>query len=436
MHHVPSVLRRRSWLAAVAAAALLAACGGGVGGADHGEDHDHPTIETAGRLVLAEQDARAVRVLDLDRGAIEATYTVDHVPSALHASPGGRYAVVMQRLQDQVQFIDGGIWQEDHGDHLHDYRQASAMAAWKLSGTRPTHYDLQAGRQAALFMDGDAASTPPRAAGVRLITDAAIAAGSVVANLDLAGPIHGLGEPVDGKLLTVARAEDAADALPTHLALHLRDGATWRFVRQLPTRCDGMHGSFSSGTYTVAGCVDGMLVVRHADAATVTERKAATPLRVSTIAGHPRLPGQFIGIATEGAAPAPVTTRFHALDGESATATLLQPQGWETGRVRRAHGFDRSGQRFFILDDQGALTVLQRQGGGWVTVARTPGVIPAMTTAAPAPAFAANGARDEVYLTDPVARQLLTVNSTTGAVIARRDLGFVPSYAAWTGITR
>lgn len=285
-------------------------------------------------------------------------------------------------------------------------------------------------------MDGNAAAVPAVPAGVRLFTDASIAAASLVASLDLAAPLHGLGEPVDDKLLTVARAADAADALPTHLTLWQRSGAGWTLTRQLPTRCNGMHGSFSADGYTVAGCSEGLLVVRHESATEVSERMAAAALRLSTVAGHPRLGAHFIGIGNEGAAPGPVTTRFLALDAATATAVEWLPQGWTSGRLRRAHGFDRSGQRFFVLDDQGTLVVGEFAGGAWTTLARVTGVVPVMPGAAPWPAFAANGARDEVYFTDPVARQLVVVDSTTGAVTARRDLGFVPSGLAWLGITR
>ena len=425
-------LRRLAGLLALCVAALLAACG------DGGDDHDHRDtfIDTAGRLAIVEQGAARLRVHDLDSGTVEAMHELDHAPSAVYASPGGRYALAVQRSQDQVQFVDGGIWQEDHVDHLHDYRQGSRLLAWKLSGPRPTHYDVQAGRQAAVFMDGNDSATPPAPAGVRLLTEASIAAGTVVASLDLPAPLHGLGEPVDDRLLTVARAADAGDALPTHLTLWRRQGASWTFVRQLPTRCNGMHGSFSAGGYTVTGCREGLLVVRHDTATEVSERLAAAPIRLATVAGHPRLGAHFVGIGNDGAAPAPVTTRFFALDAASATATEWVPQGWGSGRLRRAHGFDRSGQRLFVLDDQGTLVAARWQGGAWTPLARVPGAVPLMPSAAPWPALAANGARDEVYLTDPVARQLVVVDSLSGAVKARRDLGYVPAGLAWLGITR
>lgn len=431
----------RPWALALLVSALLAACGGGVDEkkeeAAHG--HDAVSIATAGRLAVAELGSKTLRLHDLDgaNAAVEASYTLDNEPSAVYASPGGRYALAVQRLQDQVQIVDGGIWQEDHGNHLHDYKQASRALAWKITGPRPTHYDVQAGKQAAFFMDGNAAATPVQNAGVRLFTEASIAAGALVASTDLAAPIHGLGEPVDDKLLLVSRAADAPDTLPTHLNLHLRNGSGYSFTRQIATRCNGMHGSFSSGAYTVAGCLDGMLLVQHTGTTTVDDgRKLATPLRVGTIAGHARLPGQFIGIATEGAAPAPVTTRFYAVDGERASVGDFVPEGWTTGRQRRAHGFDRSGQRFFVLDDQGTLIVSERRNGVWAPLARVSAAIPAMPTAAPWPLLVANGAVDELYLSDPVAKQLVVLDSKTGAVKARRALGYVPSTLSWLGISR
>lgn len=432
---LPPRRRRASWATPMLLAALMAACGGGGGDDDH--DHENTLIDTAGRLAVADAGSATLRLHDLDAPtASPASFTLTASPSALYASPGGRYAVAMQRTQDQVQFVDGGIWQEDHVNHLHDYKQAPALMSWTLPGSRPTHYDVQSGQQAAIFMDGNAAASPVANAGVRLITDASIAAGRTLATLDLSLPIHGLAEPVGDKLLAVARAADAPDTLPTHLVLHRRVGSGYVFDRELPTRCDGMHGSASSGAYSIVGCIDGMLLVQHTGATTVSERKLATALRVGTLAGHPRLPGHFVGIATEGTAPAPVTTRFYAVDAAAGSVQALQPTGWADGSIRRAHAFDRSGTRLLLLDHQGTLSVVQRQGSAWGATTRVTGVIPAMPTAAPWPAIAVNGARDEVYLTDPVARQLVVFNTQTLTVTARRNLDHVPSAAVWLGINR
>jgi hypothetical protein len=131
-----------------------------------------------------------------------------------------------------------------------------------------------------------------------------------------------------------------------------------------------------------------------------------------------------------------VTTRFYAVDGDAGTVSSFTPQGWVAGNIRRAHGFDRSGKRFALLDAQGTLILSQHQNKTWAPLARVTGVIPSMPTAAPWPAIVANGAKDELYITDPQARQLVVVDSATGAVKSRRNLDFVPSGVAWLGITR
>ncbi len=423
----------RLLLTTLVASALLAACGGGN---NHAGDDSAVSIDTAGRLALTENKAKTLRIHDLDSNTVQATHTLDNEPSGLYVSPGGRYAVAMQRTQDLVQFVDGGIWQEDHADHLHDYKKASQLMPFKLTGSKPTHYDLQEGKQAAVFMDGDSTVTPVQNAAVRLMTESSIASGQVVASLNLSFPIHGLGEPVDNKLLTVSRAADAPDTLPTHLNLYQRSGSGYIFDRQLDTRCNGMHGSFSSGNYTVTGCLDGVLLIKHISSTSVTDQKVSTPLRIGTLAGHPKLPGQFIGIANDGVAPASVTTRFYAINGDTASATEFVPTGWATGTVRRAHGFDRSGTRFYILDHLGTLIVFQRQGHAWVNAVRISGAVPVMPTVAPWPVITANGARDEVYITDPAGQKLVVLNSKTNVITARQDLGYTPSKAVWLGIQR
>jgi hypothetical protein len=425
----------KTTISVLATTTLIAACGGGGDGENVVVDQA-VTIDTSGRIATTEKDSTALRVHDLDSNTVQSVFQLDHIPSALYASPGSRYAVAVQRLQDTVQFVDAGIWQEDHTDHLHDYKEAPKSMAFKLTGSRPTHYDVQVGNQAAFFMDGDATASPAKNAGVRLFTDASIAAGQIVASLDLSAPIHGLGEPMGNKLLTVSRAPDATGTLPTHLNLYMRNGSSYNFDRQLATRCEGMHGSYSSGSYTVAGCSDGVLLVKHTSETQVVDSKVTTPLRVGTLAGHPKLPGQFIGVASEGAAPAIVTTRFFAIDGDAASATALVPTQWPAGSVRRAHGFDRSGTRFYILDNIGTLHVFTRQASSWVNTATIASAVPVMPTAAPWPVIIANSARDEVYISDPVSKQMITLNAATSLVGARRDLGYIPSNAVWLGIKR
>ena len=101
-------------------------------------------------------------------------------PSAVYASPGRRYALAFQRPQDTVQIADAGIWQEDHGDHLHDYKAAPKLLSFRITGPQPTHYDDRAG-QASIFMDGRApsavasATVPSSAPRARMVLIAVVA---------------------------------------------------------------------------------------------------------------------------------------------------------------------------------------------------------------------------------------------------------------------
>lgn len=420
----PKSSRRLIPLAAITLA--LAACGGGGGDPEEDSDHEHTHIETSGRLALSENVQPRLHVFDLDSGTVEGSHTLDSAASAVYTSPGQRYAVVLQNSGGLVQYVDGGVWQEDHGDHDHDYRQASSLRPWKLAGVRPSHFNAEAGTQGALFFDGLA----PTNASFQLVTDASIASGAAVAGTSLSAALHGLAIPRGSSVL--AAHPDAVSGLPAQLGVYARNGSGYTFSGTLPTRCDGMHGGAAAGDYTAVGCNDGVLLMRHTGVV-LTDSKVTTASRVSTVASHPALPGQFIGFSNSGT---PATTRFHAVDGAAGSATEIAPAAWPAGTLRRAHGFDRSGTRFFVLDSTGALHMWTHGASGWVTAAPVAGVIAAMPTAAPFPALATSGAVNEIYLTDPLAQQLVTLDSTTLAVKSRRALGFVPAHASWLGIAR
>jgi hypothetical protein len=408
---------------ALSLAMVLAGCGGGGGGDSH---HDAETIDTAGRLAIAEDAATALRIYDLDSGSVVSNFALANAPSAVYASPSRRYALAFQRTQDTVQIADAGIWQEDHGDHLHDYKEAPKMLTFRINGAQPTHYDERAG-QASIYMDGRA---PSQVSSAIVFNDADLGAGRIGAGVNFAVAMHGFAEPNGNFLVATYRAPEASG--PTQAEIYSRQGAQYSFVRRLDPQCPGMHGSFTRGSTTVAGCSDGVLVVSPQASGASAATKIATATGVSTLAGHPSM-ARFIGIGNAGT---PSTTRFYNIDAAGGTATAITINGWIDGRLRRAHGFDRAGRYFFVLDDAGTLHVLERGASGWATRKSIAAAIPAMPTAAPFPAFVANEARDEVYLSDPGARQLVVVNTGSLEVKRRANLDFRPTYLAWLGIVR
>lgn len=100
----------------IVSAAMLTACGGS---SSSDNPHEHTDIDTAGRLALFDTDASQLKVLDLDNSEVLASMAMDGEAPRLYASPGNRYAVAIQRGEDLVSFVDGGLYTEDHGDHMH-----------------------------------------------------------------------------------------------------------------------------------------------------------------------------------------------------------------------------------------------------------------------------------------------------------------------------
>jgi predicted small lipoprotein YifL len=124
---------------------------------EHGDDHEGEEgefhIETLGRLAVQESGAASVRIVELDNNSVIATLATTNPVTALAASPDRRYALAVQRNDDLVQFVDGGLWQEDHVSHLHDYRADPMLTPFSLNGVRPTHVEVH-GELLAVFNDG------------------------------------------------------------------------------------------------------------------------------------------------------------------------------------------------------------------------------------------------------------------------------------------
>lgn len=411
--------------AIVASTLLLAGCGGG--GADAPADVGE-RIDSAGRLAVLDKDSANVSLWDLDEGRRLQAFALDHAPAAIHASPGGRYAIALQRTQDQAQFIDGGLWQEDHGDHLHDYRQAPRLLNLRLPGVRPTHFETHAG-QAAVFNDGLEADG--RNAEVVLLSDAGIGRGAADARLPLPLPMHGTAEPLGDYLLTTHRDAASAGTLPSQVDLYRRTAAGLVFVQRFSATCPDLHGSFTNARHTAFGCSDGVLVVSRPGPGTGTEftaRKLANPVdmpagaRIGTLKGHDKV-AQFVGLAAPG--------HLFVIDPDAGRITRMN---WAQGRTVRAQAFDRAGRNYAVLDDQGDLHIAN-SAQAFAPRARLAGAIASMPAAAPFPAIAASLARDEMFISDPVARQVAVVDVPSATVRNRLNMGFAATGLAWLGIT-
>lgn len=405
----------------------LTACGGSSSNEETNQpdrdDHTHVHIDTDGRLVIGEAGSNNAHVFDLDSKSILQTFAADSAPSAIYASPGNRYALLFQRAENKVQFIDGGLWQEDHGDHLHDYQAQPQLLAARWSGATPSHYERH-DALGAIFFDGSAETNAN--ASVTTFNDLAIGSNTPLAQLSLPVPMHGTAEPRGEYLLTTYRKADAETALPDQVELYKRNGAGYDFVRRFESTCPLLHGSYSNEKYTAFGCGDGVLLISQ-QGDVFTERKIPNPadmpadIRISTLTGHHALQ-EFVGFAGP--------NHVFAINPDTGTFTRI---AWTEEHRRRGFAIDGEGKNLFLLDAAGKLHIISTQN--WQSRAALD-AISDMPTAAPFPSLAASQAEDEVYLTDVNGKRIVVVDAADARISAAYPLNFAPGRMAWLGLPK
>ncbi len=371
-------------------------------------DDDHSHTESTGRLVFGEDASNKVHVYDLDHGELIESFTLSNPVSAVHASPGRRYAVVVQATGGQVDFIDGGVWL--HGDHTH--ADDPVKLALSLTGIKPAHY-REHEDQAALFYDGEGAA----AAKFELFTDASlgIGGGAIVARQTLPGPVHGIAEPRPGYVLAV-------DTTRTQVLPYELHGDHFHGGTAFATSCANLHGGSSNEDYSAFGCQDGVLVVRQ-QGDTFTDAKIATPKRITQVAGHPEL-AQFAAFAGDGT--------LYVIDPAAGTATELDWDGNPAASAARSqHLIDATGHHLAVLDATGMLHVVDT--GDWT---RKGGVqaVPSVGSGTGGSRLAASGAAELIYVSSPTERAIVAIDLEHVEEAGHFDLGFVPAGLAWVGV--
>ena len=441
--HPPFRIRRTgSLLAFVLVASLLGACGSGSDGpttvatdstteagsvapAGDGEDGhgDEFHIETLGRLAVQEAGAASVRIIELDSGSVIGTLATRNPVSALYASPDRRYALAVQRNQDLVEFVDGGLWQEDHVDHLHDYREEPTLVPFSLSGVRPTHVQPH-GELIAVFNDGLADTNT--VASVTVLSDASIGAGRSEAELTLERQMHGAAEPLETNLLVTWRSPENTDTLPERVE-HYRyvDGA-YTLVRRFDETCPGLHGTATNESHTLFGCTDGVLVVTHGEDAFTASKIANPPgmpdgARIGSLLAHHERP-TMIGIARP--------NLLFEIDPAGATIAAIS---WP-GATRVASAFDAAGQTLLVMDEAGQVHLLDANQG-WTLKATLPAAT-GVPTSGSQPMIESHGHEEEniVYVSDPTGQRIVMIDPSTAAISGQIGLDFAPGQIRWLGI--
>lgn len=430
-------------VAVAVAAALLAACGDTTVTINEkepivierpGHDHDHDKVNPVGRLVLTAIDNPFVQVLELPAKTELNTFMVSATPSDLYASGDYRYAAVVQRTQDLVNFIDGGLWQEDHVDHMHDYQEAPRFMPFQLTGVRPTHFQ-QAPGQLAVFFDGNAATGAP--ASVAVLTDADIGEDRTdYPKLTLTTHQHGAAQARGEFLVSTLRDVNSSTTLPSQVALYKRHGDHFHQEQVFAENCPNLHGSAQNHDFVAFGCSDGVLLIEQ-NGNTFTASKLANTadftgtLRIGTLAGD-KAAEHFIGLAG---------AQVFAIDAEDAKMEKLD---WQPGAANAiwGYGFADGAEKFVLLDNTGQLTIFNYHGHAHAgqsafTYAAKVAVSNADLSLLPAGArfqLAISAADDKVYITDPIRKELITVDVHDAEIKSRKQLNFTPHRITWLGV--
>lgn len=417
-------------------------------GHDHGEGDSHGdeyTIDSLGRLAVLASNSNTASFFDLDDSELLETFTLNNDSNTLSSSPDFRYAVIASRAQDYLGFIDGGLWREDHGAHLHDYEQSPAFSNYELtSGSRPTHLVKHDG-QLAVFYDGDAASGTT--ASVEVLTDNDITnATATLPGISYDINMHGVAEPRGEHLLATIRRDDAqsssiAKVLPDQVGVyHFHDGE-YELEQTLELTCPDLHGAAQNHDYVAFGCSDGVLLAHQHDdeyhAEKVVNIDAVGDLRIGSIYGHEGSE-TFIGVASgHGGGPA-VIVSINPAKAE------MEEFEWQLadGASAVSYSFSANGEHFLVLDSLGFLNVLEAHAHDdhihWELAGQVDITQEDVTTMPEGMKFSMTVAQNGqfAYVADPIAQHVVQVHLEDLEIEGELELTFPPAAITWLGIAQ
>ena len=422
-------------------ALLLTACKDSSDNNSSSSDHqtDGFNIDDSGRLMISDADNASVSVINLKDASVLDTFPLTNAASAVYASPEYRYGLAIQRQDNGlVEIIDGGKYQEDHGDHLHPYEKDPSKLDVNLAGANPTHYEVHDAR-GAIFFDGAEGIVSK----VMEFNDALLAAGNAN-SFELDSAHHGTAEPLGEHILVSNKGTASADSsLPNKVELfHFHEGEGFESDEVFEELCPSLHGSFSTEEGTVFGCSDGVLVIAEGD------NHAFTASKIDNIAAvaDSRI-GSFSGYAGSHIVGGWAGENLFAIDLDEMTMELVDWNGAADVSKNNAH-LAATGEYLLVLDTTGSLHILSgtaehehEEEHAFEPMASVK-VIETMPEPVqghsglrqPRVSITSSPASDFAYVIDAVAQQVVVVHLEDGEVESRIDLSFTPAHAAWLGI--
>ena len=354
------------------------------------------------RLIVADAGAPRIDVLDVGAGAEPVGFEMTS-PARLYLGPDGRHAWAVQRDAGQVQLIDTGLVEEDHGDHSALILAEPALLPATATGDRPVHFNMGGGR-VAVFWDGT---------GLATVHEADLAAEgdlTPIQTIETGAPHHGVAVPV-GDMVIASVAPDG-EGLPDALAVMGPDGAALSRVD-----CLNMHGEGKAGGYIAFGCEDGVAIF-DTSITTPEGRFLAYPDdapdggMVRTLLS----PRDTLGLVGSFGAERLVIFDPSSETGDFAFAELPAP--------RMAFALDEAGTIGFAMLADGRLMRFSALTGRMLGEAAGVTDAYSMERGVVRPMMAAAG--DRVAVSDPAAGQVVLLDAETLEIVDRLDVGGQP----------
>lgn len=409
-------------------AVLLSACKDGSSNKTEAHQADDFEVSESGRLVVTASESSELAIFNTNDGNLIERFSLNNPASGLYASPQSRYALIPQRDNNQVQILDGGLYQEDHGDHLHPYAKDPEIIEQVLNGVRPTHYRDNEMRS-AFFFDGD--SENALLSSVIDFDDDEILNNNV-RSLELSNAMHGVAEPRGDFLLATYRAADAASVLPDQVELFKfnSNSGDYDAIKRFEERCPSLHGGFSTEDASVFGCADGILVIRQ-NGSDFTAEKIVNPVGMPEGA---RI-GGFSGFADSNLLAGWARGALYAVNLDDSSIALVDWSGGTDAEYSTAK-MDDEGDILMVLNKAGGLHLLDAKDNfKHLIEIKALSALPVFEAGSHGRvSIVSSRSNDDVYITDAVNNQLVVVNLEHQELEDPISLPFTPKHVTWVGI--
>lgn len=416
-------------------------------GHDHHHHHHDPEVAAEiaqGRLLIADQDSDTAYVYSLAQNKIIQTFANAGHIDALQTSPQGKYALSLDRKNNQVNFYHSGLRVEDHGDHDHAYAGDVRKVLLQLNYATPNHYQTH-GTQAGLFFDGKGEQGNPvdqfkQQAGFVLVTDEDIDAGKLPYQ-KLNSNMHGTAEAQGEYVITTARLNTVGSPLADSLVVYHQHHDHYHKHQDLTTACPSLHGSGSAGDYSVFACSDGVVSV-HKVGDEFSSEKLPNPMSIAnTLCQRPSRPASPSRIGSFATSPhheflvGTACGQPHLINPTTKAFTSIT---WTTDKNRKvlSYEFDRSGNYLLLLDDLGKVTILD-VAQNFKPIKTLDVITDGVADGGHGgPTLVINPNSDDVYVLNTAKKQIAVIDPKAATLKATIDLAFTPSELTWFGVIK